>query len=115
MEFADTGRVIYKENPLAEVVCQLSFPRILAVDDRIPAEFQDAMGADYPFVETREVVQFGLGLGVEALPSKRVHYDFKTEDRRYNVTLCSDFVAVTTLDMSAGRYFPVTLSVRSPR
>ena len=96
MEFADTGRVIYKENPLAEVVCQLSFPRILAVDDRIPAEFQDAMGADYPFVETREVVQFGFGLGAEITPTKRLHYDFKTEDQRYTVTLCSDFVAIMT-------------------
>jgi hypothetical protein len=40
MEFPEAERVIYSRNPLAEVACQLRFPRILALDERIPADFQ---------------------------------------------------------------------------
>lgn len=95
MEFPEAERVIYSRNPLAEVACQLRFPRILALDERIPAEFQAALGAQYPFVDTREVVQFSFQFGGEA-PVKRVHYEFSTEDRGYTVTLSSEFIAVTT-------------------
>jgi uncharacterized protein (TIGR04255 family) len=93
MKFPETERVIYEKNPLAEVVCQLRFPRILAIDDRIPADFQTALGAEYPFVETREVVQFNFG---ESNQVKRTHYDFSTDGRTYTISLSSDALVITT-------------------
>lgn len=96
MNFPETARVIYDKNPLVEVACQLSFPRLLAIDERIPSDFQTLLGADYPFVETREVVQFSFGIGNDPVPLKRILYDFVTEDRRYTITLGSDSITVST-------------------
>ncbi len=96
MDFPDVKRVIYAVNPLSEVVCQIRFPRILAIDERIPADFQRMLGAEYPFVETREIVQFSLNLANDQPAGKRVHYDFQPEDRSVTVTLCSEFLAITT-------------------
>ena len=95
MQFPARERVIYDNNPLVEVVCQVRFPRILAVDDGIPAQFQMDLGSEYPFVETTEVVQFAFSAGSDPAPSKRTHYNFKTEDQNYTITLCSEFIAVS--------------------
>lgn len=105
MDFPNAERVIYDKNPLVEVVCQFRFPRILALDERIPAEFQELLGPEYPFVETREVVQFNLGATSDISPSKRVHYDFITEDRAYTITLCSEFLAISTQSYTRWEYF----------
>lgn len=96
MEFPEAERVIYSKNPLAEVACQIRYPRILALDERIPAEFQSKLGKSYPFVETREVVQFGIALNSDFTPSKRVHYEFTTEDRAYTITLSSEHISIAT-------------------
>lgn len=96
MEFPDVDRVIYRENPLAEVVCQIRFPRILAIDERLPAEFQERIGENYPFVETQEVTQFSLGVGEQASPALRTHYVFRTEDEAASITLCSEYVSIRT-------------------
>ena len=109
MNFPETARVIYDHNPLVEVACQVSFPRLLAIDERIPSDFQTLMGAEYPFVETREVVQFSFGIANNAVPSKRILYDFITEDRRYTVTLGSDSIAVSTRKYERWELFSVHL------
>lgn len=96
MEFPDVDRVIYRENPLAEVVCQIRFPRILAIDERLPAEFQEKIGESYPFVETKQVTQFSIGVGDQGSPSIRTHYDFWTDDELVSITLCSEFVSIRT-------------------
>lgn len=95
MDFPDAKRVIYQRNPLVEVVCQLRFPRQLSLAERLPAEFQEKLGPDYPFVELREILQFSLSTE-ETPPSKFTHYDFLPEDRSIRVTLTSEFLAVST-------------------
>jgi len=50
MKFPEVERVIYQKNPLVEVVCQCMFPRILAIDEGIPATFQQKLGCDEFFV-----------------------------------------------------------------
>lgn len=109
MDFPAVDRVIYQKNPLAEVVCQIRFPRVLAIDERIPAEFQAHLGQDFPFVETREVAQFGLRLGEGVPPSFRTHYDFSTEDRDFTITLTSEFLSVRTTVYSRWEIFRVRL------
>lgn len=96
MEFPVTDRVIYDSNPLSEVVFQTRFPRMLAIDERLPIEFQSALDNGYPFVETREGLNLPAALSAEFTSLKRVHYDFLTEDRETTVTLCSEFLAITT-------------------
>lgn len=98
MKFPEVERVIYANNPLVEVVCQCMFPRILAIDEGIPATFQQKLGASYPFVETREVVSFSMNVPNELTPAKRIQYLFSTEDRRFTIALGSEFIAISTAD-----------------
>ncbi|MBL8785507.1 MAG: TIGR04255 family protein, partial [Deltaproteobacteria bacterium] len=44
----ESPRVIYASNPLADVICQVRFPRILRIDNELPADFQDAIRGQFP-------------------------------------------------------------------
>ena len=48
MVFPNFERVVYKKNPLEEVICQLRFPPILRIDSGNAADFQDVIRQDYP-------------------------------------------------------------------
>lgn len=108
MDFPAVERVLYDKNPLAEVVCQFRFPRLLALDEGIPAEFQRLIGSAYPFVETQEVAQLSFGIGVApAAPITRTSYSFITEDRLYKVNLSSEAITMSTERyVSWGEFFP---------
>jgi uncharacterized protein (TIGR04255 family) len=51
MPFKETQRVIYNKNPLIQVVSQLRFPRILAIDEKQPVDFQEKIRQEYPLFE----------------------------------------------------------------
>lgn len=103
MEFPDRERVVYERNPLVEVVCQVRFPRILALEERVPADFQLALGSNYPHVETREMFPV---FPTDSQPlSKRVIYDFSTADSRYKVSIGSDFLSVSTAQYERWEHF----------
>lgn len=112
MEFPPVERVLYDHNPLAEVVCQIRFPRILAVDEGVPANFQRALGNQYPFVETQEIARFSVSLGVPSpAPSASTQYIFRTEDGAYKITLWSEAVAISTERyVSWEEFFPHVVS-----
>ncbi|WP_283966820.1 TIGR04255 family protein [Tritonibacter sp. AK171] len=98
MEFPERPRVVYGRNPLVEVVCQLRFPRLLLLDREVPSEFQTAIGKDFPIVDSREEVRLSFSRGSQS-PTPMSHrqvYDFSTGDKKYIVSLCSDFLAVKT-------------------
>ncbi|MGB3494681.1 MAG: TIGR04255 family protein [Elainellaceae cyanobacterium] len=106
MKLPESERVIYKHNPLVEVVCQLRFPPILKISHQEPVELQDAIRSKYPLFETSrtqipsqisQVVQ-QLGLPLQS----DVAYTFKSEDQRWSLSLTKDFIALTT--SSYGRY-----------
>jgi uncharacterized protein (TIGR04255 family) len=100
MNLPEFERVIYKRNPLVEVVCQLRFPPILKISHQEPVEFQDEIRFKYPLFETAKVQfpseilpivqQLGLPLQSE------IAYSFKSEDKRWNLSITKDFIALTT-------------------
>lgn len=100
MNLPEFERVIYKHNPLVEVVCQLRFPPILKISHQEPVEFQDAIRSKYPLFEinraqlpseiSQVVQQLGLPLQSD------VAYSFKSEDQRWILSLTKDFIALTT-------------------
>lgn len=96
MEFPDRKRVIFANNPLSEVVFQVRFPRILAIDDRLPADFQQLIAHKFPLVESHEGIQLPFAPSTDITSLRRVFYHFSTEEGETKVTLCSDFLAVTT-------------------
>lgn len=104
MPFETTPRVVYRRNPLVEVVCQLRFPPILRILSREPSEFQDEIRDAYPLYEKQTGLEAPPGvaavlsrLGVEGEPD-RVNHRFFTEDpadRRRTISLARDFVAIS--------------------
>lgn len=107
MLFPDVKRVIYRNNPLEDVVCQLRFQPILRIDTDVPAKFQESIRSNYPnFNEESEVV---IGIPSEAsqhLPADIVgqaiksmgikNYSFSSDDGLWKVNLTRTFLALST-------------------
>lgn len=100
MNLPEFERVIYKRNPLVEVVCQLRFPPILKISHQEPVEFQDMIRFKYPLLEiTRaqlspEILQVVQQLGLPL--QSDTTYSFKSEDQRWSLSITKDFIAITT-------------------
>lgn len=99
MNLPEFERVIYKRNPLVEVLCQLRFPPILKISHQEPVEFQDEIRFQYPLFETTQTQvpseilkvaqQFGLPLQSD------IAYSFKSEDQKWHLSITKDFIALT--------------------
>ena len=95
MTFPETERVVYERNTLEEVKCQIRFPPILAIEGSIPATFQDAVRAEFPYFDIKTAVK--LPPGVPSAIAKVVErdlslvggksYAFSTEDRMWTLSL----------------------------
>ena len=109
MPFGDATHVMYKNNPLAQVLCQLKFPVILSINENSPATFQDLIRDSYPIfskgIEQQQQVSFELpGDGLFPLPkiiqSEALNtYAFSSEDGDWTITLTN-----TALSLSANNY-----------
>jgi len=107
MPFPSVPRVQYETNPLENVICQLRFPPILAIDKETPAAFQERIRKDFPVL--REKPKPDLSRSIPGLPAEiaqlvavegpfrlgNVVYDFGTRDDLWTVSLARDFVALT--------------------
>lgn len=104
MQLPDYERVIYKRNPLIEVVCQLRFPTILRINNQQPVDFQEEIRFDYPVYEntkslsvpsdlTNLVEQFGLPLNLQ----ETVHR-FKSENLQWQLSLSQNYIMIATTE-----------------
>ncbi len=82
--FSNDLRCIYKRNQLANVICQLRFPDILSINHLEPAEFQEAIRADFPIYSAKH----------EGQPNT-VNYHFSTVDGIWQVNLTSKFISLS--------------------
>jgi uncharacterized protein (TIGR04255 family) len=102
MPFPQSRRVIYSKNPLVEVICQLRFPTVLAIEAELPAAFQEKIRFDYPTFDdgsgagTAELVPQEVArlLGSQLGISTPKVYGFSSSDGIWKVTLNREFVAV---------------------
>lgn len=80
---------IYEKHQLVEVICQLRYPRILSIESKSPADFQDAIRHRFPRYLLKE----------ESLPDGKTvhHHSFFTEDSSCKVSLTQDFIAFSTV------------------
>ena len=100
MYLPEFERVIYERNPLIEVVCQLRFPPILKISHQEPVKFQEEIRSQYPLFETNKVnvppeilditQNFNLSLPQDT------SYNFKSEDKKWSLSITKDFIALTT-------------------
>ena len=103
MGFPDVPRVIYKRNPLDEVICQLRFPAILKLDLEPPATFQDALRGKFPFYRQKSSIGLppGMPKELEAVFAKDLRggmpqsHEFTSRDEQWGLTLTRDFLALT--------------------
>ncbi len=94
MLFPKSKRVVYENNPLEEVVCQLRFPPILEIKAKDPSEFQERIRAEYPLYEEGEVSQSIEELMSQmAIPRPETVHRFLTENSSRCIALSSGFVA----------------------
>ena len=94
-------RIIYSNNQLGEVICQLRFPEILSIETTLPAAFQDAIRDIFPrYRVTRETAApqlMGKPGAMQVKPQEQTNnYQFATEDGIWRVNLTSKFISLST-------------------
>lgn len=95
MRFPERERVIYAANPLDDVVCQINFPRILAIENELPVDFQSSLIAEFPLLETQgaPTVKGSLEAG-EGDSARALVYEFSSLDKSVTVGLSSGFLGI---------------------
>lgn len=103
MLFSNRPRSHYRNAPAHEVICQLRFPVILSINNVEPADFQEAIRADFPQYARRQdtAAPKVTGLGgpnpkVEQQPPV-ANYNFLSADGRWKLNLTQNFIALSTL------------------
>src|SRR5687768_1618332 len=110
MPFPVKQRVVYGKNTLAEVAARFKFNPILKIEAAAPAEFQEAIRAEYP-VYQREIVGAVLPPNMpsavrnmvkplfETGPGQSQHA-FSSEDQRWRIVLSRDTLVLMTKQYS---------------
>lgn len=106
MLFSDRARSHYPNAPLHEVICQLRFPPILTINNVEPADFQEAIRAEFPQYARRQDTAAPKITGLGG-PSPKVeqqppvtNYNFLSADGKWKLNLTKDFIALSTLRYS---------------
>jgi len=92
MIFPDRRRVLYGENPLVDVICHISFPRILAIENDLPVDFQNSLVGKYPLLETKNIPR-PLSTGDQE-PARGLIYEFGSADKEVTIALGAEFLGV---------------------
>lgn len=104
MPFPLTQRIIYKNNPLDRVICQLRFPPILKIESEVPARFQEMIRQDFPNFSERVEFRIEVPNPMDAAPevmgqlvksSATKNYEFASEDAFWKVNLTRGFITLT--------------------
>lgn len=97
--FSTESRCIYRNNQLAEVICQLRFPEILTIETAIPAQFQDAIRSDFPRYSVRKEAPAAKLTGTPGNlrmenQQQKNNYQFVSADGVWRVNLTSTFISL---------------------
>lgn len=107
MPFPATQRVIFDHNPLIEVVLQIRFPTILAIDTEELVKFQEAIRVEFPIYEEtiEQQQQFTFEYPSTTDPIQPVfkssaikNYKFSSDNEKWSLNLTRNFIALTTND-----------------
>jgi uncharacterized protein (TIGR04255 family) len=102
MHFPETPRVSYEKDTLAEVICQVRFPPILAIGTKPPDDFQERIRDRYPAYRKQgplaappEIAGFVAEIGVGPGPELVTHWFEQGQEGPLAISLGTQFVAVT--------------------
>lgn len=104
MPFPDAERVIYRQNPLTQVICQVRFPTLLIIESESPVAFQERIRHEYPFY--KPVAATSIPLPEELLQAfpqlaglfggSTGGYEFRDATRSWTVSLTNEALALST-------------------
>src|SRR5579872_3379456 len=103
MTFPPVDRVLYDQNPIDGVICQIRFPAILKVDSEPPAAFQERIRGHYPLYTFKTTTvhvpglppSLGEMLAKEMPIGNRNAHEFQSKDANWTLSLTRDFLALT--------------------
>jgi len=111
MLFSGHPRTHYNNAPAHEVICQLRFPTILTINSTEPADFQEAIRAEFPQYARRQDVTppkvtliNGNVPKVDQQPAV-INHNFVSADGQWKLNLTKDFFALSTLHYSSWEEF----------
>ena len=88
-------RVIYKNNPLENVLIQLKFPTMLLIDSKEPEEFQEKIRNSFPYYDS-----FVNKLSNNELPDTKKNYIFrKNQNGNEYIILNRDSIGLRYTDI----------------
>ncbi len=98
--FSNEERNIYRNNQLANVICQLRFPEILTIGANLPVEFQEAIRSEFPRFSSRKEMPApkltGLRGNMNLQKQEPVtNYQFSSADNLWTVNLTSKFISLS--------------------
>ena len=98
--FSSEPRCRYGTHPLAEVICQLRFPEILAVGASDPVDFQEAIRKEFPLFLRRQEQPApkltGTPGNLQLLKQNSViNYQFMSADGTWRINLTNQFISLT--------------------
>ena len=106
MPFPETKRVIYENNPLDKVICQLRFPPILKIDTKVPDEFQERIRDCFPEFSEKAEIKLPIFKSAQKdtpaevlqsiTPMGNKNYEFSSEDKVWTINLTRTFIALST-------------------
>lgn len=99
--------------PVAEVICQVRFPSILAIMVEEPSAFQDKIRHHFPALTIQHPVQIQVAVpGASEVPAQPMlsrNYQFSTTEDDARVNLTADFFALTVTRYAGWQAFKRTL------
>ncbi|MER9167686.1 TIGR04255 family protein [Mesorhizobium australicum] len=97
MRIPQSTRITFSANPLAEVICQIKFPRLLEIEQELPVGFHRMIRKKFPEINVRPTVELTFTEpGSQPRQILTSHYDFATADSADRISLTSEFVALTS-------------------
>ena len=98
--FSNENRCFYQNNQLAEVVCQLRFPEILAIQANLPVDFQEAIRDEFPVYSSRKETPAPKLAGTPGNMTLQKqepvnNYQFVSADGIWRVNLTSKFISLS--------------------
>ena len=98
--FSKENRCHYRRNQLSEVICQLRFPEILAISEKAPVDFQEAIREEFPQFLRRmdapapRITGVPGNMTLQNQPAT-VNYQFASADGVWRVNLTSKFISLS--------------------
>lgn len=100
----------YGRAPVVEVICQLRFPEILSISEKLPVDFQEAVRQLFPQYQRRQEIAPPKIVGTPGNfslenPPPVINYQFASADSQWKINLTSKFISLTCTNYTGWEEF----------